>query len=273
MTKRSKFALERRKRRIPPAHKLASMTVDRELGRVIFTTNNMLLNQLLRDGPKICKSFDKYARPHIADCSALFGRTQGLLLRHLPRLNDDGLKATSSRLLASASSTFIASIEVARHGFRRQYGVMARSLIETLATVITLAVRPAALEEFHAGTLKSTKCIGWAKAAIPPLGEYYGMLSNEFAHVGRSHAVFEPLAFYKEGDEALPFIINSLRGDAWLLYAVAELIYHDEIPEPRYWFGHGEGSVAYNPGADERAWMAEFLAVVDWVDGSLKSIE
>lgn len=239
------------------------MAIDEVRGRLVFTTNDMLVNQLHRDGPRICRSFDKYTKNSIAECSPIFGRVQGMLLQHLPRLNDDGFKATSARLLTSASNAYVAGIEVARHGYRRQYGIMARALLETLATVIVLAIRPTALEEFHTGNLRSTKCVGWSKDVLPPIGEYYGMLSNEFAHIGKKHAIFEPPTLYKEDDEALPFIINSIRGDTWLLYVVAELVYYDEFPNARYWFDHRNGAVAYNPSPEERAWMARFLEPVE----------
>lgn len=107
--------------------------------------------------------------------------------------------------------------------------MLARSLIETIATVIVIAIRPTALAEFHAGQLRSTKCVGWAKDVIPSLGQYYGMLSEQFVHIGPAHAAFEPITLYREGDEDLKFIVSSLRGDIWLLYLAAELAVSDEL--------------------------------------------
>lgn len=243
----------------PAKENVASARVDHENQRVVFTTKNMLTNQLRRDGPKIARSFDRVAKSDIEECSAVFGTASGMILHHLPNLDNDGYKATAARLLLSASHAYLASVEVARHGYRRQYGVMARAFLETIATVIVLAIRPTALDEFHAGTLNSTKCIGWAKPVIEPIGLYYGMLSDHFAHIGVGHADFEPLIEYKAQEEALSFIKSSMRGNVWLHYVVAELIYHDEIPAPRYWFSQGGGAVAYNPQQEERDWMREFL--------------
>jgi hypothetical protein len=91
-----------------------------------------------------------------------------------------------------------ASIEVARHGYPRQYGAIARVLIETLATVIVIAVKAGALEVFHSGTLDSTKCITWSKAVLPPLGQYWGMLSNEFVHIGKTTQKSSPQSFIQK---------------------------------------------------------------------------
>ena len=259
MSKRTRTRKMRDDLNVPPLHKVAGIYLDKERNRLIVTTKNMLVNQLRRDGPKICRSFDTLTGDHIAACSEVFGAVSSMLIRHLPQLDDDGYKATCARLLSTASNAYIASIEVARHGFRRQYGVMVRIFLETLATIIVLAIRPTGLAEFHEGKLLSTKCVGWAKAALPPIGLYYGMLSEEFAHIGKAHAILEPPSVYRESDEALPFIVNTMRGDVWLLYVVAELIYHDELSTSRYWFGQGGGAVAYNPSDDERAWMGSFL--------------
>ena len=259
MTKKSKRRLGRQGLNWPPAKNIASVRIDHENQRVVFTTNNMLINQLRRDGPIIAKSFDKVASSHLDECSAIFGKSSGLIVRHLPNLDSDDFKPTAARLLMSACHAYLASVEIARHGYRRQYGVMARSFVETLATVIVLTIRPTALSEFHAGKLSSSKCIGWAKAVIEPIGLYYGMLSDQFTHIGVGHAAFEPLIPFKDDDEELSFIGKSMRGNAWLLYVVTELVYHDEISVPRYWFAQGGDSVAYDPSEEERAWMNEFL--------------
>jgi hypothetical protein len=233
--------------------------VDRDSEKIIFTTNDMLINQLHRDGPRVAKSFDRLTKNDIAECSAVFGQVQGLLLRHLPRLGDADFKATAARLLYGASNSLVASIEVARHGYRRQYGAIGRVLIETLATVIVIAVRANALEEFHLGTLSSTKCITWSKAALPPLGQYWGMLSNEFVHIGKGHSNFEsPGRLCAEDNEALRFVISSVRGNVWLLHVVTDLIFSDETDTTRYWRRDGR-EARFDPTPKMREWTETFL--------------
>lgn len=263
MTKQTRTKAKRKKFNIPPERKVASVRLDRERKQIVFVTKDMIKNQLNRDGPKIRRTFDVLARQDISACSELFGEAAGLIVRHLPRLDDEGYKATVSRLLNSAANTFLASIEVARHGYRRQYGMLARSFIETIATVIAIAIEPDALERFHAGKLQSTKCVGLAKGVVAPLGLYYGMLSKQFVHIGPAHAAFEPIAAYTADDQALAFIVSSMRGNAWLLYLAAELVVHDEIERTRYWKALGGGAVAYDPSEHEREWMAEFLITPD----------
>lgn len=262
VTRQTRTRATRKQVSIPPLDKVASMRIDHDNQQVVVTTKTMIMNQLNRDGPKIRRSFDSLAHDDIAACSEVFGRAIGLIVRHLPRLDDDGYKATVSRILHTASNTYLATIEVARHGYRRQYGILARSFIEAIATVIVIAVKPTALAEFHAGTLNSPKCVSWSKDIIPILGQYYGMLSNEFVHVGRSHAGFEPASAYQSNEEALGFILGSMRGNVWLLYMATELVFHDEVHAPRYWKPMGDG-VAFDPSDSERRWMGTFLNITD----------
>lgn len=258
MTKQTKTKERRKRFNIPPRHRVSSIHVDREQGAIFVTTNNIIQNMLKRDGPKVRRSFDTLMRTHIADCSALLGDTMGLFIQHLPKLDDESYKPTVSRLLVTAGNTYLASIETARHGFRRQYGILARTFIEMIATIIVIGIQDDALERFHAGTLPSSKCVGWAKSVLEPLGLYYGMLSNQFAHVGPVHALIETPKSFTRDDEALKFITGTMRGNIWMLYLAAELSFHDEMMEPRYWKRQGPG-VIYDPSKAERAWMDEFL--------------
>lgn len=258
MTKKSQARLARNSKEIPKLEDIASVTVDARSKQLIFTTNDMLINQIHRDGPRIARSFDRLTKSEIAECSRLFGGIMGVLLRHLPRLNDDDFQATSARLLASATNSLVASIEVARHGYPRQYGALARMVVETLATVIALAVVPKALHQFHQNELSSTKCITWSKRVLPQLSQAWRFLSNEFVHIGKSHSLFRSPSPYEDGDQALLFIISSLKMNFWLLDVVTELIYSDEIETPRYW-RREKNEAIFDPDPATTEWSERFF--------------
>lgn len=259
MTRKSDGRKKRDRQSFPPADQVAALQFNNHLQKYVIVKRNMLTNQIYRDGPTIARSFDKLVKPHITESSDIFSLSSSLMLTHLPNLNDDGFKATSARLLLSASNSYVASIQAARHGYRRQFGILARSMIEALATVMTLAIKPDALVQFHAGTLPSNKCVGWAKAVLEPIGRYYGMLSDEFVHIGKSHSYFEPPSHYKSDEEALPFIISCIRGNAWLLLVVSEFIFHDDVNDSKFWKVVGESAVAYAPNDEVRQWSDDFL--------------
>lgn len=162
-------------------------------------------------------------------------------------------------MLFSASNSYTAAIQAARHGYPRQFGMLSRSLIECLATTITLAIKDDALKLFHENKLPSNKCIGWAKTVFEPIGLYYGMLSNDFVHIGKTHSFFEPPAFYKNDDETIQFLRSMIRGNAWLLFVVCEFIFHDDVSDLMFWKITGENSVAFAPSDEVWAWSNAFF--------------
>jgi hypothetical protein len=262
MTKKTPSRLARDRRSVPKRENIASITVDEKRKQILITTKDMLINQLHRDGPRIAKSFDRLAQLHIADCSYVLGRVQGVLIQHLPRLDDNGFEATASRLLYSATTSYIASIEVARHGFPRQYGAVAIVMIETLATVLILATKKGALETLHAGKLESAKCVGWSKSVLPPIAQYWGMLSNSFVHIGTGHARFEGIAKYLDkDDDALIFVVSTLRGNIWLLDIVTDLVFSSENTDRRYWARNGQ-EAKFDPTPEVNEWVDQFFSSV-----------
>jgi hypothetical protein len=131
-------------------------------------------------------------------------------------------------------------------------------LIETISMVIVLAIKPGALEQFHAGELDSNKCVGWSKAALPPLGQFWGMLSNEFVHIGPNHATFEGPVAFTESDEALNFIKTSMKGNIWLLFIVADLVFHEDRKVVRFW-RRDDQAAHFDPSPEILEWTERFF--------------
>ena len=89
--------------------------------------------------------------------------------------------------------------------------VLIRSIIETAAGVVRLCSDPDGLANFYAGTLSSTKAISGASKVFPGLGRIYGMLSNEFVHIGEFHAAFDFMGDYAKDDEDLKVILTNMK--------------------------------------------------------------
>jgi hypothetical protein len=243
---------------IPAPDNIASIYFDEKVQKSIVVTKDILVNQLYCYGPEIARSFDRITKQDMLAVSAVLADSIGLIYRHA-FADSEEYQPTCARLLASTVSSFMASVEVARHGFRRPYGAMARTIIEALATVLHIAKESDGLQQFHAGKLQSTKAISTAKTILPPFGRLYGMLSAHFVHVGRAHAGLEPVVDYQKNEEPLGFIIASLKANSWLTYVVAELVFHNEVLTPRYWRYLGKGMFAFDPSETERAWQNKFL--------------
>lgn len=243
--------------KLPAKQNIAAITVDRERKRTIFVTKDFLINQIHRDAPTIARSFDKFTDSAMREISAVIAEAVSLLFRHVTNEATD-YKGTCAGLLSSALSTFVASVAVAREGHRRPYGAMARGVIESICTVIHIAIEKDALQRFHAGTLQSTKSVTVATKVLEPLGPMYGFLSKSFVHISKTHASLEPTVKYTEDDDALPFIVSTLKANAWLIYVVSELIFRSDMQEPKYWKAM-DGGMSYDPSPEQRHWMQRYF--------------
>lgn len=54
--------------------------------------------------------------------------------------------------------------------------------------MLHLGTRPSDLKRFLQGDFDSSKAISSAKKVLPPFGGMYGMLSNEFVHLGKLYS-------------------------------------------------------------------------------------
>lgn len=260
LTTKSIGRLKRDRCKLPKQSEVAAAIIHDD--KLVIVTKDMLVKQLHRDGPRVAKSFDLLARKDISECSAVFARQTAMLLRYLHGVDDDGFHATAARLLFSALNSYTASVEVARHGYPRQYGATARMVVETLATVLAITTEPASLKKFNEGKLDSTKCFPAAKKCLPMIGQLYGMLSNDFVHIGRGHAVFQGPSLYKPADESLQFIISCMRALILLTDIVVDLIFGTDSGSTLYWRQEGKGWI-FDPEPTTRNWMNEFAKIVE----------
>jgi hypothetical protein len=250
-----------RKQRAPEPANVAGYYVDEESKKVFVVTKDVLLKQIHRDCPRIARSFDKLAQNDLTEISTVLGQAMSIVApQYYLRIGEDKeLLAVCSRLLNHSMTTFIAAIEMARRGFRKQYGSLVRDVIETLSTVLYLCRIPSALQQYLDGKLKSSKTIAAAGQVIPEYGKLYGMLSNQFVHINKFHERLGDLAEYQENDEALSFILPNMRLTSWLIYVVSEFAFIESVGAPRYFKVIAPSMIAYDPSDEEREWMKEFF--------------
>lgn len=241
---------------------ISSLHIDKENKRVVVFTEDVLLNQLRRDGPKIEKSFDSLCEGELAQLSSLVSRTAGLLYSGLAiaKQNNDEIREACAMLLINGSNSFAAAVAVLRMGYVLQPSIILRSLLEALSTSLHLLQNPGDLAAYEEHKLPSTKTIAAAKRALPPFGHLYGHFSENFVHIGRFHKTINPVREYSRGNEALELNISSLRIAAWLLYVTTELAFNELLQEPRYWQSVDQGYM-YNPSEAEREWVTEYFGL------------
>lgn len=248
---------------VEPIVRVASAMIDPEAKKLYLFTDDMLINQLRREGPRIEASFDALCANDLAELSSLCSKANGLFFSGMAvgTKQEDDLRVACSQLLMNAANSFAAAVAVLRMGYVLQPGIILRSLLEAVSTSLHLLLNPMDLHAYNSHTLQSPKTIAAAKKVLPPFGVLYGNFSDNFAHIGHLHKSITPVREYTERHEALNVNLSMLRIAAWLLYVTAELVFNELVASPRYWHPVEQG-YAYAPSEDEKAWMQGFFQFI-----------
>jgi hypothetical protein len=243
--------------------RVSSAMMDSGAKKLYVFTDDMLVNQLRREAPKIEASFDTLCADDLTELSALFSKASALFFSGMTAglTQHDDLRVACSQLLMNAGNSFASAVAVLRMGYVLQPGIILRSLLEAVSTALHLLQCPDDLDAYKNHTLQSPKTIAAAKKALPPFGLLYGNFSDNFAHIGRLHKTITPVREYTEKHEALHVNLGLLRVAAWLLYVTAELVFNELSEHPRYWRPVRQG-YAYDPSEEEQAWMRDFFQFV-----------
>jgi hypothetical protein len=233
--------------------------VDPKNERVVFLKDTMVVNQLRREGPKIAASFDAAFDEDIRQISEQFAIAFGTLYCRMQHPKKDKVGDACLQLLANASQTSIAALELVRHGFRLQPGILIRNVLETICVALALFVEPELMETYEQGKLQSSKMVSRAKEVVPPLGWAYGFFSKEFAHLGTLHQQMHEWDVFEKSDDAAEMNLKFIKLAVNLLTISGELICYDSLETHRYWTRVAPGHYAYDPSESEREWQQAFL--------------
>ena len=254
---------------IPPQRVLDAF-LDHERKVAVVVSNDFLIQTLRRDCPEIANHFDEDFAEELQELNDQFCQVMAIWIRawHLDKaVQPPEVRMAIFLLLSNAAQTFIAALELLRHGFRLQPGILIRGLIENLTTVCHLGQRPQDLAAIQSGKLSSTDTLAAAKRVIPIFGPLYGLFSDTFVHVSQCHFDFNPVVRCSATDEAVTANFSFLRMGVWLLYVVIELAFFPEVDRHRYWHvvDHPAGRAAYvyRPSDEEEKWRVEFLSKWD----------
>jgi hypothetical protein len=238
----------------------SSIVIDHERKTIYAFTNDMLVNQLRRDCPKIEASFDKLFDSDLQEISIPLSQSLSIIFLGLKnfRREEFPVIVACGELLINASNSFASATALLRMGYVLQPGILIRSVLEAIATVYHLLQYPDDFKLFEKDELRSTKTIAAAKKVLPPFGQIYGYFSNNFVHISHLHQFINTVSVYTERNEAVNANISHLRMAAWLLYVTAEILFNEIVERPRYWKPVPPG-YSYDPSDEEKAWMDRFF--------------
>lgn len=248
---------------LDPSRTLASF-VDLSNRLRIFVSNDVLLNQLFRDTPRIAADFDEQYADEIRTLNEVVCAHSANLAAAVASMPEEErpreIQGLKMFLLQNASQSGLAALELVRRGFRLEPGILVRANLEQLSVVCHIAINPNDACLLQAGQISSTKTISSAKKVIPPFGQLYGLLSRYFAHVSHLHHDYlNPITTYEAGDEALEMNFRFIRSAVWMQLVVSEFALFDSLSGHRYFRRLTADSLIFAPSEPERAWMTQFL--------------
>jgi len=229
----------------PPMEKVVDLFLHPTEGAVVFVTDDMLINQIKRDNPKIAKAFDPQFETELNALSRDFSQTAGLIARGAIENRESTAKKLIGALLSNAINGVAAAVELTRLGYRLQPAAPLRVSAETTAVAIQLTLNDDKVNDFLAGKLKSTEAIGPAKQVVPFMGRLYGYLSEQFTHAGPLFGEMQLNTPY-DATGVVVARTNLLAVQSVLLAIglAAEIAFFDCVKVPRYWIRSGPDTFA-----------------------------
>lgn len=247
-----------------------AIIIDQANSRIIEIRKSMLVNQITRDADRIAKSFDALHSDDLEKVSSQFAHCFGVLTSGMLKATEEGddLRIACGELLSNSLNSIAAAAYMLRGGFVLQPGPVIRSAIESMAVALHLMQFQKDLTKHREHKFDSTRAIASAKRVFPPFGQFYGLLSKEFTHIGKLYKQFTPIREYTSSYEPLGLNLQFIISGVWMCYVTCELVFFDVVAQPRYWSeipteAQDQTPYCYDPSADEKSWMAEFFGIED----------
>lgn len=242
---------------------ITSFIADNTGKPIAVFSRDILINTFQKDVPKIESSFDNLYMSEMKKCSQLVSDTSAILIGGFKASDSvkDDLRLTCGHLLMNALTSCMAAFQIMRSGYRLQPGILARNIIENVATALHLLTHPDDLSSVRSGDFDSTRSIKSAKKVLPVFGKLYGEFTDRFAHIGILYTTTQPLTEYSREDEALKDNLWMVKLSIWSAYIASELTFLDNMNSPRYWKSLGPTSGTYSPSNEEKEWLKDFLGL------------
>lgn len=246
---------------MPPIDSIAGAFFDDQIEKMVLVTNDLLTNQLIRDGPKTAESFDTMFETLLQELSSEYSRLTAEVVPITLRAarSGDKLEATCGELIGNSLITSVAALELVRLGYRLQPGALLRNALEAIAMASHLRQTPGDLGRALAGQLSSSD-IDAAKRILPAFGHIYGYITKQFSHISPAHFRTEPPSSYSSEDD--PAVQTNLMGVQLLFFlngVYAEAIFFESVAQPRYWKRIAPDQIQYAFSPEAEAYFHSIL--------------
>ncbi len=210
---------------------------------------------LREDCPRIAISFDRLCENDLRKIASLVSRIEEVLQLGIGHHKENDLMCRCAVLLVNSTNSLVAATQLLRYGFTLQPGILVRTILEQISTVLHLISHPSDLSKILRGSFDLTDTIKSAKEILPIFGRLYGYFSGLHSHISDYHVTVHPLKEYSERSEGLEANLDYLMISVLLIHMTAELRFFDQVKITYYWKHVGHGKFQYQPSTEAQAWI------------------
>jgi hypothetical protein len=210
---------------------IAGIVIDRKNKKRFVFMDNMIINQIERDGPKTVKQILKDYKKEFEIVSKKIAVVQTYICSGLvdDKLVKNELFTSINALMCNVNNSITSMCLLICHGFKLQPMIISRNIIENVSMIAHLCTYPLDLERFKNDSIKSTRTIGTLKKIIPTIGAIYGSYSSNFVHISSHYNNIEIVKAPEQNDSDFKIVLSSLYICVWIYSVVAELVAIDII--------------------------------------------
>ena len=223
------------------------------LGGWVNSVPNMVKKRFEEEIPIISTKFDSLYAEDIGNIDVEISRILFLHLRGAESPLHQHEK-DCMLLLANATYSVMACLELMRTGYWLQAGNLLRYALESCAYSFYLSQNPQELKTYWEGDLKRGPVEKFTKERLPDLniGRTYGDLSNFLSHVNPVHRMAPQFLRHDAEQIETVALFPLVRRMIDVIGIVQELTILRFMEEPRFWTRNADKTCTLNPEAKKR---------------------
>ena len=230
------------------------------LEKIVIYSGRMLMNRVEREARVTAESFDTIAGEAVTHLEKMYSRC-AILLHTVHQVPIHEPHKTSAAVLTNALKSLTAAFALLRTGWRLQPYLCLRNGIEATSVVIHLVAHPSDLQKFKDGKLSVPKMLKAAKTAIPPIGRLYGILTEEFVHVGKPFWHIQKGNIYSASEWEMWQCLAAISFFSFVVFIVSELALYSLVSEHHCWTMLKDGNLKQMWSLEIEQWRQKFVVL------------
>jgi len=221
----------------------------------------LLMNRVERESASIAASFDAISAEAVTHLEIMYAKSAAIIATSLQTGNLNEMQRTSAVLLTNALKSLTAAFTLLRTGWRLQPYLCLRNGFEATSVVIHLIKHPNDLQKLKDGKLDVPKTLRAAKEAIPVLGQLYGLLTEEFVHIGKPFRHIQRGNIYESSEWEMWQCLASVSNFSLMIFIATELLFFERIKTHHCWRSVSEKEIQLDWSTELSTWRENFIQI------------